>query len=125
MVAYTVCLINLGPYRTCLELGCTDHTPNEQTASSHDKPATIAKIIDIINYSNLPKLLAVTAYVSRFINNARHTQPNSATLLSPAELSLASLKWIYTVQHEQFLAETRTYSHSYSDFYWYDRQDYF
>ena len=90
---------------TCLELGCADHMHSDQIESSQGPPATIARIVDINNYGNLPKLLAVTAYVLWFTNNAKHTSPNSTIHLSPAELSLANVKWIHAVQHEQFSAE--------------------
>jgi len=92
---------------TCLELGCTDHVPREQSMPNHSPQVTysVARIIDINKFSHLTKLIAVTAYVLRFINNAKHIHPNSTMHLSPAELSLASVKWIYAVQHEQFSAE--------------------
>ena len=89
----------------CLELGCADHMHNDQTESSEGLPATIARIVDINNYSNLSKLLEVTAYVLRFTNNTKHTSPNSTMHLSPVELSLANVKWIHAVQHEQFSSE--------------------
>ena len=59
----------------CLELGCADHMHSDQTESSEGLPATIARIVDINNYSNLSKLLAVTAYVLRFTNNTKHNPP--------------------------------------------------
>ena len=60
---------------TCLELGCADHMHSDQIESSQGPLATIARIVDTNNYGNLPKLLAVTAYVLRFTNNAKHASP--------------------------------------------------
>ena len=99
---------------TCLELQCVEHSCSDQTVSPQKPPAmyTVARVIDINNYSNLTKLLAVTAYVLRFTNNAKHTSPNSATHLSPAELSLANMKWVHAVQHEQFSAEIQNLQQS-------------
>ena len=77
---------------TCLELGCIDHVYSDQTRPHKNLPASVARIIDINNFSTLSKLLAVTAYTLRFINNAMYTSPNTAMHLSPAELSLASVK---------------------------------
>ena len=77
---------------TCLELGCADDMHSDQTESSQGPPATIARIADINNYGNLPKLLAVTAYVLQFTNNAKHTSPSSTMHSLPAELSLANVK---------------------------------
>jgi len=65
----------------------------------------VARIIDINKFSQLSKLLAVTAYVLRFLNNTKRTHSYSAMYLSLAELLIASVKWIHAIQHEQFLAE--------------------
>jgi len=58
-------------------------------------------------YSDLTKLLAVTAYVLWFANNAKctSTSPNTNTPLSPAELAKATVKWIHATQHQNFSAE--------------------
>ena len=56
-------------------------------------------------YSSLQKLLAVTAYVLRFINATRHLSSIRSKHLTTLELSKANLKWLYTVQHEVFYTE--------------------
>jgi len=91
---------------TCLELGYVDHVHSEQTKLDQDPPVThtVARIIDINKFSCLSKLVAVTAYVLWFINHAKH---NNSTHLLPAEISLACVKWIYSIQHEHFLAEIK------------------
>ena len=69
-------------------------------------PATcLLNIINIERYSSLRKLLAVTAYVLRFIHNTRHLSPVNTPHLTSAELSRANLKLLQAVQHAQFPTE--------------------
>jgi len=72
--------------------------------STQVSPPSFLQVMDINRYSSLPKLLAVTAYVLRFINNARKL-PQSTGHLTPSELSKAKLKWMHTIQHEVFPEE--------------------
>jgi len=66
----------------------------------------MARIININDYSKLAKLLAVTAYMLRFINNTRRAPPITAdTHLSPTELAVATVKWIHAIQHDHFPVE--------------------
>ena len=60
--------------------------------------------MDVTKYSSLQKLLAVTAYVLRFINTTRQLSHNTGHLTT-FELANAKLKWLYTIQHEVFPEE--------------------
>ena len=80
--------------------------PDESYDTKQDESAgpssSLLNIIDIERYNTLQKLLAVTAYVLRFINNTRHVQPVDTQHLSPAELSRANLKVLEAVQRAEF-----------------------
>jgi len=67
-------------------------------------PASFVQIMVISKYSSLQKLLAVTAYVLRFIAIIQKGIHNTGHL-TPSELSKAKLKWLYTIQHEVFPEE--------------------
>ena len=78
---------------TCLELECTEQVHSDHTNINHNPPASVARIININDCSKLAKLLAVTAYMLRFINNTRRAPPITAdTHLSPTELAVATVK---------------------------------
>lgn len=67
------------------------------------------KIVTPDNYSSLERLLAVTAYVQRFINNLKQCQQSRTTgPLTPAEFNTARLKWIKTCQEQIFASEIST-----------------
>ena len=59
----------------------------------------------VSKYSSLGKLLAVTAYVLRFIDIIKGLDSVKAKHLTPSELTKANLKWLHTIQHEIFSAE--------------------
>ena len=82
--------------------------------SSKSPPATVARTIDITKYKKLAKLHAVTVYVLRLINHAKHTNLNINNFihLLPAEISLACVKWIYAAQHDHFSAEMQSLQQS-------------
>ena len=64
------------------------------------------RIITPDNYSSLERLLAVTAYVQRFINNLKQHQQSRATgPLTQTELNTARMKWIRTCQEQIFTIE--------------------
>ena len=67
-------------------------------------PASFVQVMVISKYSSLQKLLAVTAYVLRFIAIMQKGIHNTGHL-TPSELSKAKLKWLYTIQHEVFPEE--------------------
>ena len=56
------------------------------------------QIIKLTDYSSLPKLLAVTAYALRFINNLCRSRPKLNGPLTAEELSSAQTKWIQACQ---------------------------
>ena len=93
---------------TCLELECIDQVHSDHIKTDHNPPASVARIININDYSKLTKLLAVTAYTLRFAINVRCTSPiTTDTHLSPTELAAATVKWIHAVQHDHFPAEVQ------------------
>ncbi|CAB4029439.1 Hypothetical predicted protein, partial [Paramuricea clavata] len=79
-------------------------TINEASPDYND----VAKVIDIKRYSCLTRLLRVTAYVLRFIRNARvqHNNRSETTKdLNGKEISEAETLWIKSVQRESFPSE--------------------
>jgi len=60
-------------------------------------------IIDLANYSSHSRLLAVTAYISRFISNCRK-QPldRLSGPLTPEELLTAEMKWVKQCQRDVY-----------------------
>ena len=71
----------------------------------HGPATSLLNIINIEMYSSLQKLLAVTAYVLRFIHNTRHLSPVNTPHLTSAELSRANLMLLQAFQHTQFPTE--------------------
>ena len=84
------------------EAACELEIVQENVATEHST-TLIHQLIDINTFSNLNKLLAVTAYVLRFIYNIR--QPTLLGTLTPSNLTQANLKWIHQVQHTVFSEE--------------------
>lgn len=73
--------------------------------TSTTRPSTIGlhKLLDITAFSKLGKLLAVTAFVFRFVHNTRHATTSRRTgSLTPSELASANLKWMHYIQHTSF-----------------------
>jgi len=67
------------------------------------------KVISPDNYSSLERLLAVTAYVQRFIDNLKQSQDGRMTgPLNATELNTARLKWIKASQDQVFINEIST-----------------
>ena len=61
------------------------------------KPAStgLHKILAVTEFSRLGKLIAVTAYILRFIHNTRQPATSRKVgFLTTLELALANLKWI-------------------------------
>ena len=69
-------------------------------------------IIAITNYSTLYKLLAITAYVRRFVFNCLHHQTPQTGPLSPDELSKAKFEWVADCQRQVYWKEIGNLSHS-------------
>ena len=74
-------------------------------SSVRNSPADFLKIIDIKRYSSLQKLLAVTAYVLRFINTIRRIDSVNTKHLTTFELARAHLTLLRAAQHDTFLVE--------------------
>ena len=80
----------------------SEDLPNRDEASLYH--TGIGQIIDIQHYSNLPKLLRVSAYILRFVRNCKqHTSGVKHTdQLQPAELDQAVQVWICYTQQTSF-----------------------
>ena len=87
------------------EAACELEIVQENVATEHSTTG-IHQLIDINTFSNLNKLLAVTAYVLRFIYNIRQpTLLRKLGTLTPSNLTQANLKRIHQVQHTVFSEE--------------------
>ena len=79
----------------------SDDLPNRKEVSLLHRG--IGQIIDIQRYSKLSKLLRVSSYVLRFINNCkRHTASRYTNQLQPAEINQATQCWIRYTQQTTF-----------------------
>ena len=97
---------------TQLQTESEEHKQDSQT-NPHKSPADFLKVMDVSKYSSLGKLLAVTAYVLRFIDIIKGLDSIKAKYLTQLELTKANLKWLHTIQHEIFSADiTNLKSHS-------------
>ena len=68
-----------------------------------ERPSGIAKVIDVNNHSTLQRLVQVTAWVKRFVNNLRAsvTQGSRSTgRLEANELKDAEIEWLKSAQTE-------------------------
>jgi len=68
-----------------------------------ERPSGIANVIDVNNHSTLQKLVQVTAWVKRFVNNLRAsvTQGSRSTgRLEANELKDAEIEWLKSAQTE-------------------------
>ena len=91
-----------------LHVQTTDVVSEDSQRSDEASQYTdIGRIIDIERYSDLSKLLRVSAYILRFIHNCkqqtsivRHTNP-----LQPTEIDQATQVWIRYVQQTSFPIE--------------------
>lgn len=62
-------------------------------------------IIQVTDYSSLNRLLAVTAYVHRFINNLCRSQPRQSGPLTAKELGSAKMRWVKNCQEQSYPRE--------------------
>ena len=71
--------------------------------SSNLEKTGVNKIVDITRYSNLKKLIRITAYVLRFIHNCKVDKPHrNSSVLTVDELQHATLLWICAAQETEF-----------------------
>jgi len=78
-------------------------TEFQPTSAPEPQSTGIQCVMDISNYSTYPKLLAVTAYVFRFIVNCRTQHQERLTgPLTPSELVNAEVKWVKASQREVY-----------------------
>ena len=91
-----------------LHLQTTDVALEDSQRSDEASQHTgIGQIIDIERYSDLSKLLRVSAYILRFIHNCKqHTSiVRHTNLLQPTEIDQAAWVWIRYVQQTSFPIE--------------------
>jgi len=80
-----------------------EDTPED---TSHSKvTSSIHTIIQVTNYSTLSRLLRVSSYLLRFINNTRHSTTYKTGPLSAEEISTSLSFWIHSCQHTSFPEE--------------------
>ena len=81
----------------------SDDTDRSSTiCTTHD----ITIVIYLERFNSYQKLLRVTAYVTRFIQNCRRIVEERNTLdLTPTEIRQASMTWIRAVQHKSYVKE--------------------
>ncbi|KAL9954863.1 hypothetical protein ACROYT_G042448 [Oculina patagonica] len=72
------------------------------TTESEDHSVNLSQVIDIERYSSVTRLLRVTAYILRFICNAKKSIPRD---LNAQELNQAEMLWVKTVQTASFAKE--------------------
>ena len=65
-------------------------------------------LINIFDYSTLNRLLAVTAYTCRYINNLHKSRPKLGGPLTATELNSAQTKWVQACQEPMEMASARS-----------------
>ena len=91
-----------------LHLQTDDMNSDQPGPMDPTEPLTgIHKIIDLSKYSTLTKLLRVTSYVLRFINNLRDSTTKQTGPLSVKELNTAQFRWVLNCQQQQFPREVQ------------------
>ena len=63
------------------------------------------QVIRLTDYSSLNRLLAVTAYVYRYINNLHKSQPRQSGPLTAKELNSSQTRWIRNCQQQAYPRE--------------------
>ena len=81
-----------------------DDTPST-TQGSDENVAGIHNVVNITRYSSIGKLVAVTAYVLRYIHNSRKQQPLLNGPLTATELNSARKLWISSSQSTSYATE--------------------
>ena len=87
-----------------LAITTTSFTPPDTLR--HPGTLHISSIVDITHYSKLHRLLAVTAYVYRFINNCKKPLHERVFgLLTPSEQHHALITWVKQCQQDAYSTE--------------------
>ena len=76
-----------------------------QQPVSNEENTGLYQIITLTNYSSLNRLLAVTAYMYRYINNLRRSKPRLNGPLTAEELNSAQIRWIRNCQEHVYPKE--------------------
>ena len=85
---------------------CAAEDPVKDSRPVHSKvTSAIHNIIQVSDYSTLSRLLRVTSYLLRFINNTRYSISRKTGPLSTVEISTSRSLWIYSCQHTSFPEE--------------------
>lgn len=63
---------------------------------------TVNPILDLARYSNLLRILRITAWILRFIRNCRNVANRISTSISAEEIKDAELYWIRVVQQDSY-----------------------
>ena len=72
----------------------------------HTHPVSgLHAVINIADYSTLNRLLAVTAYTYRYINNLHKSRPKLGGLLTATEISSAHTRWVQVCQELVYAKE--------------------
>ena len=75
----------------------------QEATPSKPEGTGLHKILAVTEFSRLGKLIAVTAYILRFIHNTRQPATSrNVGFLTTLELALANSKWICHIQHMMF-----------------------
>ena len=83
-----------------------DEHESQPPATQTSKDVTgINAVIDITRFSTIDKLIAVTAYVLRYVRNTCTKQPPVIGPLSAAERNAALKEWIFSSQASSYPAE--------------------
>ena len=96
------------PTNALLQLVDEDEDSENTTSTlqgSDETTVGIHNIVDIAHISSISKLLAVTAYVLRYIHNSRKQQPLLNGPLTATELNSARKHWISSSQSTSYLTE--------------------
>ena len=86
----------------------TTETPNTASSGTNQKQTNsvdIHLIIDMSRYSSLEKLLMVTTYVYRFLQNIAKTEPRIEGPITPSEKREALKVWIKNCQNRHYSKE--------------------
>ena len=84
--------------------GAMTSTPTSSQHITSTADSRVHQIITSSNYSNLNKLLRVTAYILRFTHNCRNSTKRKGAL-SSIERKKANLLWILNTQQQVFSSE--------------------
>ena len=79
----------------------------EVTMSTEETPYGLLKVLEISNFSSLTRLLRITAYILRFINNTKKSNTRLTGVLSSHEINNALAKWVYSCQQSCFYQEVK------------------